>query len=119
MGNRTYDITERLRKKNVMPTVKVGDEVFQVRSKMTNFVTVMHEAKEVQKLSDSADYDADELLKKIYNVIKFTLGDKAVNYIKQMDLTVEATLDVMFCSITMMSGGELKDDDEESDTEKK
>lgn len=111
-----YDLTERLRKKNEMPVVVIGDQTFTVKAKMTNYIIVMHEAKQIQKLSESEDADIEEVTNKIYDIIGFVLGDKAVEYIRSMDLTVEATLDLMFAAITMIGGGELKDEDE---TEKK
>lgn len=113
---RKYDITERLRKKNELPIVVIGDQTFTVKAKMTNYVIVMHEAKQIQKLSESEDADIEDVTNKIYQIIGFVLGDKAVEYIKSMDLTVEATLDVMFASITMIGGGDLNDEEE---TEKK
>lgn len=113
---RRYDITERLRKKNELPIVTIGDQTFTVKAKMTNYVIVMHEAKKIQALSDSDDADIEDVTNKIYEIINYVLGEKAVEYIKSMDLTVEATLDLMFAAITMVGGGELKD---EEDTEKK
>lgn len=107
-----YDLTDRLKKKNEMPVVVIGDQTFTVKAKMTNYIIVMHEAKKIQKLSESDDADIEEVTNKIYDIIGFVLGDKAVEYIKSMDLTVEATLDLMFASITMIGGGDLKDEDE-------
>lgn len=115
---RKYNLTERLAKKNIMPVVTINDKEFEVRAKMTNFIVVMHEAKEAQKLSEKDDFDIEHLTEKVYNVIKFTLGDEAVDYIKSLDLSVEATLDLMFASITMINGGELEDD-EGGEAEKK
>lgn len=109
---RKYDITERLRRKNELPIVVIGDQTFTVKAKMTNYVIVMHEAKEIQKLADSEDAGIEEVTNKIYEIIGFVLGDKAVEHIKSMDLTVEATLDLMLTSITMIGGGDLKDEDE-------
>ena len=104
-----YDITERIKKRNQLPKVKIFEKEFEVRAKMTNFLVVMHEAKELQKIEGN---DADAMLDKIYGVISHSLGNKAVEYLKELDITTEATLDVMVSCILMINGSDLDDDDE-------
>lgn len=109
---RKFDIIERLKAKNERPFVMIDEEhKFTINTSKTNVMAILAVTGDEKK-----ETTVKEDIEMIDKIISIALGDKALEYIKELDLTMAAYSLIIDA---IMAGINDKDIDELDKEEKK
>ena len=102
---RKYDIVARLRAKNEKPFVMIDENhTYTINTSKTNVMAIMALYDEYEKKDSNK-----ENMELIDKVIKTALGEAALNYINESNMTFEAVELIIEAIMAGISGSEIED----------
>ena len=105
---RKYDIIERLKAKNERPFIMIDeDHVFNVDSSKTTVMAIM--AISTEQTNDDPIKNIETLDK----IIQLALGQKALDYINSLDLSLDACGLIVEAIMSAITGSDLEEEKEE------
>lgn len=114
MGKR-YNIVDRLRSRNEKSVVTVDDEhEYPIDTSKTNVLGIMSIVKKNEKKED----DPEASIKLIDDIIRLALGEKAIEYINSLDMTMAAINDIVAVIMAAINEKEVDFDEEETEEKK-
>lgn len=106
---RKFDIIERLKAKNERPFVMIDKEhTFTINTSKTNVMAIMAIVGD-----DKKETSVKEDIELIDKIISISLGDKALEYIKGLDLTMSAYSLIVDAIIAGINDKDIDDLDKE------
>lgn len=104
---RKYDIIERLKVKNEKPFVLIDKEhCYNINTSKTNVMAIMALYDEYEKKSDAQSVGL------IDKVIRMGIGEKALEYINSLDMTMVATSEIVKAIMAAMSDISIEEVDD-------
>lgn len=98
--SRTYNIVERLMKENKRPTIQI-DETHEYKINTSKNAVLM-----IKCISEDENLDEFE---RVDQVIKYALGQEALDYINSLDLTFTALMTIFNVIMAGIGGVDLEE----------